>query len=122
MGPTLGTVVDGAIARRYGESGAESYGITAEHFHGIVAAVVVRYAAHLSQAERVELVASLRVEELVLARACSAGIEAAWDVFIPRFRAALHATACRLTGDEASGRDHGRRRNFVELMSELRST
>jgi RNA polymerase sigma-70 factor (ECF subfamily) len=70
-----------------------------------VAAVVVRYAANLSQAERVELVASLRVEELVLARACSAGIEAAWNVFIPRFRAALHATACRLTGDQANGRE-----------------
>ena len=102
---TLGSVVDGAIARRYGESRAESYGIPAEHFHGIVAAVVVRYAANLSEAERVELVASLRVEELVLARACSAGIEAAWNVFIPRFRAALHATACRLTGDQASGRE-----------------
>ncbi len=103
--PTLGSVVDGAIARRYGESGAESYGITAERFHEIVAAVVIRYAPDLSQAERVELVASLRLEELVLARACSAGIEAAWNAFIPRFRAALRATAYRLTGDEASGRE-----------------
>ena len=104
-GSTLGSVVDEAIASRYGESGAEFYGISAERFQGIVAAVVVRYAANLSEAERVELVASLRVEELVLARACSAGIEAAWNVFIPRFRAALHATACRLTGDQASGRE-----------------
>ncbi len=103
--PSLGSVVDGAIARRYGESGAESYGMTPERFHEIVAAVVLRYGANLSEAERVELVASLRLEELVLARACSAGIEAAWDVFIPRFRAALRATAYRLTRDEASARE-----------------
>jgi len=104
-GPILGSTVARAIARRYGESGAESYGIAADRFHEIVAAVVVRYGADAGDAERVELVNSLRVEELVLARACSAGNEAAWQVFISRFRAALHATACRLTRDEASGRE-----------------
>ncbi len=103
--PTRGSVVDGAIAKRYAESGAESYGVTPGRFHEIVAAVVVRYAANLGEAERVALIASLRVEELVLARACSAGIKAAWDVFIPRFRAALHATAYRLTGDQTSAQE-----------------
>jgi RNA polymerase sigma-70 factor (ECF subfamily) len=104
-GPKLGSVVDGAIARRYGESGAEAFGIARERFQSILAAVVVRYGASFTDAEKVELVESLRVEELVLARACSAGVEAAWDTFLARYRAALHATALRLTHDEASARE-----------------
>jgi RNA polymerase sigma-70 factor, ECF subfamily len=101
----LGSAVDRAIARRYGESGAQLYGVTPERFYQIVAGVVHRYAACSGEREQVELVVSLRVEELVLARACSAGSEAAWEVFIPRFRAALYATACRLTRDETAGRE-----------------
>jgi hypothetical protein len=103
--PILGSAVDRAIARRYGESGAELYGVAPERFHQIVAGVVLRYAANAGESERVELVTSLHIEELVLARACAAGNDAAWDVFIPRFRAALHATACRLTRDETAGRE-----------------
>jgi RNA polymerase sigma-70 factor (ECF subfamily) len=102
---TLGIGVDRAIAKRYGESGAESYGVAPESFHKIVAAVVIRYAGESAEGERVELVASLCIRELVLARACSAGSEAAWEVFISRFRTALYATACRLTRDETSGRE-----------------
>jgi RNA polymerase sigma-70 factor (ECF subfamily) len=103
--PILGSAVDRAIARRYGESRAELYGVTPERFQEMVAAVVFRYAGDAGESERVELVASLRIEELMLARACAAGNDAAWDVFIPRFRAALLATACRLTRDETAGRE-----------------
>jgi RNA polymerase sigma-70 factor (ECF subfamily) len=103
--PNLGSVVDGAIARRYAESGAETFGISRERFQSIVAAVVNRYCTDFNESERVELVKSLRVEELVLARACSTGVEAAWDTFFARFRLAIHATALRLTRDEASARE-----------------
>jgi RNA polymerase sigma-70 factor (ECF subfamily) len=101
----FGRAVENAISGRYGESGAGSYGLTPERFKAIVAAVVIRYAANGNEAESLEFVASLRVEELVLARACSAGNENAWDVFLSRFRAMLHATACRLTRDEVTGRE-----------------
>jgi RNA polymerase sigma-70 factor (ECF subfamily) len=103
--PKLGSVVDRAIARRYAESGGEAFGISRERFQSIVAAVVVRYGAGFSEPEKVALVESLRVEELVLARACSAGVEAAWDAFLARYRAALHSTALRLTHDEATARE-----------------
>jgi RNA polymerase sigma-70 factor (ECF subfamily) len=101
----LESAVLAAVAQRYGESGAESYGITPQHFQRIVAAVVVRYAANASEAERLELVATLRVGELVLARACTAGNEHAWDVFLVRFRALLYETAYRIAKDEATGRE-----------------
>jgi RNA polymerase sigma-70 factor, ECF subfamily len=103
--PALGSAVSFAIAQRYSESGAERYGITLERFEQIVAAVVIRYAAESSEAERLDLVAALRVGELVLARACSAGNEHAWDVFLVRFRAFLYETAYRIAKDEAAGRE-----------------
>jgi RNA polymerase sigma-70 factor (ECF subfamily) len=103
--PSFGSAVSFAIAQRYGESGAEHYGVTLERFEQIVGAVVVRYAADASEAERLEMVAALRVGELVLARACSAGNEHAWDVFLVRFRAFLYETAYRIAKDEAAGRE-----------------
>jgi RNA polymerase sigma-70 factor (ECF subfamily) len=103
--PALGKTVTDAIAQRYNESGAESYGIKPQHFQQMVGAVVIRYAANANEAERLELVAMLRVGELILARVCSAGNEQAWDVFLVRFRASLYETAYRIARDETAGRE-----------------
>jgi RNA polymerase sigma-70 factor, ECF subfamily len=101
----LENTVLAAIAHRYGESGAESYGIPPQNFQQIVAAVVIRYTEDANEAERLEVVATLRVGELVLARACTAGNEHAWDVFLARFRASLYETAYRIAKDDATGRE-----------------
>jgi RNA polymerase sigma-70 factor (ECF subfamily) len=101
----LESTVLAAIAHRYGESGAESYGIPPQNFQQIVAAVAIRYTRDASEAERLEVVATLRIGELVLARACTFGNEHAWDVFLARFRASLYETAYRIAKDEATGRE-----------------
>jgi len=102
---TLGSAVNEAIARRYDESGAECYGVTPESFHNIVAAVVLRYGREASEKEQLDLAATLHVVELALARACSAGNEKAWDVFLTRFRGLLYEAAYRIAKDEATGRE-----------------
>ena len=94
-----------AMAKRYDESGAGRYGIAVEQFEQILLAVVAKYAADASAAEQASLVASLQVVELVLARACAAGSEAAWEVFLTRFRAPLYEAAYRIARDEATGRE-----------------
>jgi RNA polymerase sigma-70 factor (ECF subfamily) len=103
--PTLGSAVSKTIAQRYDESSAERYGITPESFHNIVAAVVFRYASEAGEQEQLNLVATLHVEELALARACSAGNETAWEVFLTRFRVPLYESAYRIAKDEATGRE-----------------
>jgi RNA polymerase sigma-70 factor, ECF subfamily len=103
--PVRGSAVGEAIARRYGESGGTLYGITPEQFQRIVFAVVVRYAGEASEPEQLELVATLRVAELSLARACSAGNEAAWEAFLTRYRVPLYEAAYRIAKDEATGRE-----------------
>jgi len=59
-----------AISKRYADSGGERYGITPERFQQIVVEAVLRYAG---EPERAELIASLHVADLVLARACADG-------------------------------------------------
>jgi len=103
--PTLGSAVSKTIAQRYEESSAERYGITPESFHNIVAAVVFRYASEAGEQEQLDLVATLHVEELALARACSAGNETAWEVFLTRFRVPLYESAYRIAKDETTGRE-----------------
>ncbi|HLY42693.1 MAG TPA: sigma-70 family RNA polymerase sigma factor [Terracidiphilus sp.] len=102
---TMGSALRGAIAQRYDESDGSKYGITLELFEGIVAAVIGRYAAGAAEEERLALVASLRIEELVLARACTAGNETAWNAFLNRFRAPLYEAAYRIARDETMGRE-----------------
>ncbi len=94
-----------AIGRRFGESGAKRYGITREMFRGYVRAVVNRYGADFNQTDMIALVRSLRIEELILARACSAGHESAWDAFLARYRAEMHRAAMQIAKDEAAGRE-----------------
>ena len=54
--PALQRQICDAIGLRYGESGAERFGITPEMFQEYVARVVVRYGADFSDAEKMVLV------------------------------------------------------------------
>jgi RNA polymerase sigma-70 factor (ECF subfamily) len=94
-----------AIDLRYEESGAARFGMSREMFRGYVAAVVERYGAGLGDGEKMTLVCSLRVEELVHARACSAGNDAAWEVFLARYRGELYRAAVQIAHDDAAGRE-----------------
>ena len=91
-----------AISKRYADSGGERYGITPERFQQIVVEAVLRYAG---EPERAELIASLHVADLVLARACADGNEAAWEAFLTRFRVPLYDAAYRIAKNDTTGRE-----------------
>jgi len=103
--PTLGPGVRKAISALYPDSGAHRYGISGEQFLQFVTAVVTKYAAGARDPEQLQLLEKLHIEELVLARACSGGNDAAWDNFLTRFRASLYESAYRIAGDDATGRE-----------------
>jgi len=94
-----------AIRARCGESKAERYGMDADTFERHVRAVVARYAEAAPVQDQIALVKSLHIEELVLARACSAGNDAAWDALLSRYRTDLYRAACQMTRDDAAGRE-----------------
>jgi RNA polymerase sigma-70 factor (ECF subfamily) len=72
----------------------------------ILATIAEKYVSEMpSEAEVRELCGSLRIEELVLARACAAGNELAWQEFMIRYREKLHDAALAITREESQARE-----------------
>ncbi len=90
----------------YARSGGEGFGVSPDQF-----AVLIEDVASKSlpvgalPAAKIEFSKTLRLEELVLARACAAGNERAWEVFLTRYRAKLYEIARQITREDSSGRE-----------------
>lgn len=89
----------------YIRSQAEQYGISRAAFEAILGSVASRYCAGANANQTADLLHSLHIEDLVLAQACAAGHEHAWEVFLTRFRAKLYEAAYGITRDEARGKE-----------------
>jgi RNA polymerase sigma-70 factor, ECF subfamily len=83
----------------YQRSGAAAYGMSAGQFAAILEEIQCKYLPGTSTHEAAKFCASLRLEELALARACAAGHEVAWQDFISRYRQKLHTMALHITRD-----------------------
>jgi RNA polymerase sigma-70 factor (ECF subfamily) len=94
------------FAELYAAGSAESYGLAPDEFIRILAAVGARYLppeSKLSDAQ--SFYRSLRVEELALARACAAGNEHAWEVFLTRYREKLYDAAAAFKFEAFNSRE-----------------
>jgi RNA polymerase sigma-70 factor (ECF subfamily) len=81
-------------------------GLTREQFSAILSEVAARYLpADAPPQETAELYASLRVEELALARACAAGQERAWEIFMARYREKLYDIAAYIAKESSAARE-----------------
>jgi RNA polymerase sigma-70 factor (ECF subfamily) len=94
-----------ALTALYETSGAVQYQISMEEFATIMAEVCAKYSPGATDEQALEFYGGLRVEELVLARACVAGHEKAWEVFLGRYRAKLYEAAYGIARDESTGRE-----------------
>ena len=83
----------------YQRSGAAGYGMSAERFAAVLGDIQRKYLPGASPDQAADFCASLRLEELALARACAAGHERAWQDFISRYRQKLHSMALHITRD-----------------------
>ena len=87
------------------KSRGEEFGLSAEAFLGILQEIVDKYLPSASTKEAAAFCGSLRVEELALARACAAGHERAWEVFLTRYRAKLYDIANHIARENSAGRE-----------------
>jgi len=87
------------------KSKGEEFGLTAEAFLGILQEITNKYLPAASAQEIHLFCASLRVEELALARACAAGHERAWELFLTRYRAKLYDIANHIARESSAGRE-----------------
>jgi RNA polymerase sigma-70 factor, ECF subfamily len=93
-------------ARQYGASGAEQFGMDAAALAELLAQVVTQASVSDDAEGQRRFLESLRLEELVLARACARGNERAWEVFLNRYRNTLYESAYKIiAASESTARE-----------------
>jgi RNA polymerase sigma-70 factor, ECF subfamily len=95
-----------SVAELYRQSRGADFGLTLDEFDHILSDVAKKYLpADASSYETRQLLASLRLEELALARACAAGHERAWEVFLTRYREKLYDIAGYIAKESSAARE-----------------
>jgi RNA polymerase sigma-70 factor, ECF subfamily len=90
---------------------AEACGLNLEEFSAVLSGVgeKVNYGqppgATPEPAQKAAFFRALHLVELALAHACALGREAAWQIFLGRYRASLTQAACSITGSATLGQD-----------------
>jgi RNA polymerase sigma-70 factor (ECF subfamily) len=101
----VGPALEMAMAELYEKSHAADFGLKGEQFAAILDEVATKHLPRASQTARHELFTSLRLEDLLLARACALGNERAWEVFMLRFREKLYAAAAFIARESSAARE-----------------
>ena len=89
----------------YLKSGAAAYELGETEFAQILNEIAAKYLPAAGAGEHARFCESLRVEELALARACAAGHEKAWEVFLTRYRSKLFEMAAGIARNESVARE-----------------
>lgn len=102
--PAVQSVVTEMVAELHAKAGCARIGLTLESFSTILCEVGTKYGAS-SEAETRALFLSLRIDELALARACAAGENSAWEIFLTRYREKLYLSALRIAREDSAARE-----------------
>ena len=98
--------LESVMADLYKKSAGEALGLSPEKFATTLKEICEKYLpADATSSEVGELCASLRVEELALARACAAGHERAWEIFMLRYREKLYDIAAYIAKESSAARE-----------------
>src|ERR1700728_4581014 len=104
--PTVQSVVNELLPDLCAKSGCEKIGLARESFASILCEVGSRQATPAtSESELRAFFLALRVDELVLARACAAGSNPAWEIFLTRYREKLYLSALRIVREDSAARE-----------------
>jgi RNA polymerase sigma-70 factor (ECF subfamily) len=104
--PAVLSVVNDVMPDLYAKSGCEKIGLARESFATILCEVGSKQAtAATTESEIRTFLLSLRVDELALARACAAGNNSAWEVFLTRYREKLYLSALRIAREDSAARE-----------------
>jgi RNA polymerase sigma-70 factor (ECF subfamily) len=104
LDPQVLAMVREFSANHYEEVEAQEFGISPAELADVLAEVVCQWSAAPSSAAVCSFLPTLRLGELVLARACAAGNERAWEVFLNRYRATLYESSYKIAKEESAAR------------------
>jgi len=80
--------------------------MSAEEFTALVQGIAAKYLpVDVTEKDARAFVLGLRVEDLALARACAAGNERAWEIFLTRFREKLYEVAAYIARESSAARE-----------------
>jgi len=100
------SVVNDLLAELHARGACESVGLTRESFAAVLCEIGSKHtAAGASEPEIRTFFLALRVDELALARACAAGNNSAWEIFLTRYRAKLHQAALRIAREDSAAKE-----------------
>jgi RNA polymerase sigma-70 factor, ECF subfamily len=100
------SVVNVLLTDLHARAGCDKIGLTRESFAVILCEVGAKHASDAASENDVRtFFLSLRIDELALARACAAGNNAAWEIFLTRYREKLHQAALRIAREDSAARD-----------------
>ena len=95
-----------AIARElHAKCSARQFGIDCDDLVRILDDIARKFSDSQDPAQLRQFCFSLKIEELVLARACAAGNERAWETFMVRYREKLYEIGLHITREDSAARD-----------------
>ena len=95
------SVVNELLADLHARGGCEKIGLTRESFAAILCEIGSKHSTPAtSETEIRTFFLSLRIDELALARACAAGNNSAWEIFLTRYREKLYLSALRIARED----------------------
>jgi len=100
----VSAVVQEFAAEHYPDSGAGQFKIDENGLLKILCGVVSQWDCAAEEPGVRGFLTLLRLDELVLARACAAGNDRAWEVFLNRYRAMLYESAYKIAKEESAAR------------------
>jgi RNA polymerase sigma-70 factor, ECF subfamily len=103
--PAIDSAIRVLLPELYAKAGCDNIGLTRESFAIILTEVGTKYAPTGSEAELRIFFLGLRVDELALARACAAGDNTAWELFLTRFREKLYLSALRIVREDSAAHE-----------------
>jgi RNA polymerase sigma-70 factor (ECF subfamily) len=98
------SVVKQMLAALEAKAGCQQLGLSRECFSTILCEVGAKYGAS-SETELRSFFLCLRVDELALARACAAGENSAWELFLTKYRERLYLSALRIAREDSAARE-----------------
>ena len=105
-GPVARRIRAGELAELYQRSRAAEIGLSEQEFARILDEIAAKYLpAGATEGHATEFCRGLRLAELALARACAAGTERAWELFLTRYREKLYDAARCITREDTSARE-----------------
>jgi RNA polymerase sigma-70 factor (ECF subfamily) len=105
-GAEVSASLDALVAEIYQKSRCRVFGLTREQFDAVLGEIARKHLpADAAHDDLCELYRGLHAEELALARACAAGHEHAWEVFLTRYRAKLYDIAGYITKESSAARE-----------------